>query len=225
MTLILTSLLGYYWLQFSAKPASETGLSDDAYVAIGYSTIALLAIFIAAAVLALIPIVLTRRTLKGSIPLGGTNSIVLSAACHVPNLEEKAGARSHNLDPDTTPTEHQMESATEENENEQITSDEPGRQQDPESGTFEMQRLLTFDAAEPDKKCSDKDKDEENSSHISSTARKYLLDASEKPLRWGAVETPPSNQQYTDQGDIIGHLSFGTRDHCVQEPVDGQWYA
>ena len=67
---------------------------------------------------------------------------------------------------------------------------------------------------------------EEDRAETAVDAESYLLEVSQNPLRWGAVETPASwKQQYTDQGDVAGHLSFGTREHDPQEPVHGQWYA
>jgi hypothetical protein len=97
-------MLGYYWVDLDALKnmsggvlpslsVAGSGLSDDAYVGIGYSTIALLAILVAALVLPAIPLLLAQRTIKGPMPLGGTNSRVISAACHVPVREEIPAAR------------------------------------------------------------------------------------------------------------------------------------
>lgn len=216
-------LPGYYWIEHNAGTSvAGTGLSDDAYVGIGYSTVALLAILVLALVLPVIPFALACRTVKGSMPLGGSNSLVISAACHVPVLEEMPAAGSEAT---TAEQEQQSESAVEnENENDQTTRNEPNPQQTPGSETVEMQRLLKLDGPGSSNNCSNED--EECSSETTPDIEKYLLDASQKPLRWGAVETPPLwNQQYTDQGDVVGHLSFGMREHRVQEPVDNQWYA
>lgn len=212
-------MLGYYWVRFDEKPNGRTGLSDDAYIGVGYSTITLFSIFVAAAFLAVIPLALAMRTLKSPMPLGASNSLVISAACHVPVLEEKPAAESQTGDSNSgiaTVEQQFAPVSTMEDEDNQATGDnnEPqGPHQNHGLETLEMQSLLTVD----DRVSSNigRIEDDVRSTGMLLDTARYLFDASQEPLRWGAVETPPSWNQ---------HLSFGTRDHNVQEPVDGQWY-
>lgn len=181
------------------KDGAGTGLSDDAYIGIGYSTIALLSIFVSAAVLALVPIVLTMVSFKSPMPIGASSSLVISAACHVPILEDKqTGSHYTNSDPPTAEPQFIPLSSAEDNNDQAASNSRPG------SETLEMQRLLTPDGRVSSSNCHTETLDTD----------RYFLDASQKPLRWGAVKTPGS----------CNHLSFGTRDHCVEEPVEGQSY-
>lgn len=223
--------LGYYWVELDTRPNAVisgvgTGLSDGAFVGIGYSSIALLAILVSAVVLAVIPFTLARRTIKGSMPLGGSNSLVISAACHVPVREEMSVAGSERRGSETTTAEQQSVSAVD-NENENYhagTCNRLGPRQSSGPGVFEMEQLLPPKGPVSSDNCTDEI--DENRTETAVDSGRYLLDVSQNPVRWGAVEIPLSwNQQYTDQGDAAGHLSFGTREHGVQEPVDGQWYA
>lgn len=199
------SLSGYYWLEGTVQDSSaKSGLSADAYIGIGYSTIALLSIFVAAAFLALIPLALTAMSFNSPMPLGASNSLVISAACHVPVLEDKQASVDSTAESQFVPV-----SSAEDNDDQSASKNGPEQapQEGPGSETLEMQRLLTQDGrASSSNGCNETltlDKD------------RYLLEASQKPLRWGAVTTPDSCNH---------HLSFGTRDHCVEEPVEGQLY-
>ena len=69
-----------------------------------------------------------------------------------------------------------------------------------------MQTLLTVDCRVSSN--ISRTEDDVSSSGIVLDSEEYLLDASQEPPRWGTVEVPPSWNQ---------HLSFGTRNHCVQE--------
>lgn len=45
-------------------------------------------------------------------------------------------------------------------------------------------------------------------------------------LRWGVVKMPPKwSSQYSDSYDQVGHISFGTTNDEVEEPVHDRWYA
>lgn len=142
-------------------------------------------------------------------PLGASNSLVISAACHVPVLEEKSTGEFQmpNPDSDTTTAEAQYApvSTVEDNDNHTACNDEPQSQGQPGSETLEMQSLLALGGHVPSN----------NRRTESLDIDRYLLEVSQEPLRWGAVET-------SVPGDH--HLSFGTRNHRVQKPVDGQWY-
>lgn len=197
------TLSGYYWLEGTVQDSSaKTGLSADAYIGIGYSTIALLSIFVAAAFLALIPLALTAMSFKSPMPLGASNSLVISAACHVPVLEDTQSSSNSTAESQFIP----VSSAEDNNDQAANNGPEQGPQENQVSETLEMQRLLTQDG-----RASTNGRTED----LTLDTDRYLLEASQKPLRWGAVKT---------LGSCNHHLSFGTRDHCVEEPVEGQLY-
>lgn len=62
------------------------GVSSDAAIAMGYSSLAVLITFVVGCIIVITPLFFRRRKLKNEMVLGGTNSLVLSAACHVPVL-------------------------------------------------------------------------------------------------------------------------------------------
>ncbi|RSL50194.1 hypothetical protein CEP54_012050 [Fusarium duplospermum] len=66
----------------------RTGLSDDAFVGIGWSAPALLVLLVAVTIMTVLPLVLTWPSIKSPMPLTGNSSLVLSAACHVPVPED-----------------------------------------------------------------------------------------------------------------------------------------
>ncbi|KAK8069262.1 hypothetical protein PG994_005878 [Apiospora phragmitis] len=63
---------------------SSFGVSESATVMTGVTSEALLATFIVSCVVVISPLLFRFRTLKSQMVIGGTNSLVLSAACHVP---------------------------------------------------------------------------------------------------------------------------------------------
>lgn len=226
-------MVGYYWIHtnildflniFVTPATTDTGLSNDAYVGVGYSTIALLVILIAAIILPAIPIILGKRTIKSPMPYGGTNSRVISAACHVPVPEDVlAIRRGHGSDTTPAATEKRLLAVR---ESEQATNDLADTQEEYGVGIFRLQRLRpSYAPLSGEDWANDGDK--------SSTVRaldveSFLLNVSQRPVRWGAVDTPRSwdQQHAADATGAVGHLSFGTREHHhVQEPVEGKLYA
>lgn len=61
------------------NPTSLTGVG---FIGIGYSSSAILACFLAFVFLACVPLVLGTRRLPGDMVIAGSNSLVISAACH-----------------------------------------------------------------------------------------------------------------------------------------------
>jgi hypothetical protein len=62
------------------------GVAWDATIAMGYSPLSLVVSFCVLLVFVVSPLIFRTRKLKNDMVVGGTNSLVLSAACHVPNM-------------------------------------------------------------------------------------------------------------------------------------------
>lgn len=60
----------------------KLGLSSDTFVGIGYSTTAILVTFLISLFLITVPIALSLKKYQGSMVVAGSNSMVISAACH-----------------------------------------------------------------------------------------------------------------------------------------------
>lgn len=118
-----------------------------------------------------IPLLLASRKSRGQIPNGGSNTLVIAAACHVPLVESPLVTDSACQDTGrSTETSYQMVSVTD--------VDQPRPSQlDGEAVTQTMQgdmRLLEYHTAQ----VSRRDKSHE-----------YLTKVSEGPVRWGEVKT------------------------------------
>ncbi|KAK7977089.1 hypothetical protein PG996_003158 [Apiospora saccharicola] len=57
--------------------------------------------------------------------------------------------------------------------------------------------------------------------------REYLISVSRQPVRWGVTSMPDglSEKLSVDKHESIKHLSFGSKDHDVQDPEAGALYA
>ncbi|KAH6984343.1 hypothetical protein BKA56DRAFT_630797 [Ilyonectria sp. MPI-CAGE-AT-0026] len=197
----------------------KTGLDDDAFVGIGWSAPALLALLAAVSMMAVIALILMSRHIKSPMPLAGNNSLVLSAACHVRILQNVGtfGSEGHTLGVGKY---HSV--STEEVDS--FIDDQDTTQRNSTSGSFEKVNLLPTESGEFDYTV-----DSSSDSCILKPQvldeEQYLLRVSQSPVRWGEVITKEcKNGQYTNVKEIIAHLSFGTRQHHVKEPVNGKLY-
>ncbi|KAK3315700.1 hypothetical protein B0H66DRAFT_559574 [Apodospora peruviana] len=67
---------------------SSIGLSDAGFIGLGYSPTAIIAAVVLFLVMCTAPIVIALRQLPGNIPVVGTNSLAISAACHASTLSK-----------------------------------------------------------------------------------------------------------------------------------------
>ena len=193
-------------------------MSTDAYVGIGYSTLTILILFITMIVLPIIPIFMGQRKFTTAMPLAGASSVVISAACHVPVLDEDVGSqnglqkslrvesRSVEDDEDSIYEMVSLRDAAEDHEPlVSINNHGAGNETEEASYGARSEEVPILDAQD------------------------YLREVARNPVRWGAVKVPPSwtgpSAHLNDENVAVGHLSFGTELHNVQEPVPGQLYA
>ncbi|KAF5013614.1 hypothetical protein FDECE_375 [Fusarium decemcellulare] len=208
-----TNLINRANLRLLNRLILRTGLSKDAFVGLGYSTLTLLVLLIATIILPIIPTLIAQRKVKTSVPLAGGSSMVMSAACHVPILDGSITSSSQKGDSQNAMQHQSMPMREADSICETYNGPEP----------IEMQELL----APTEVSGSDIQADTSYSEGVPvPDAKSYLVEVAQNPIRWGVVKTPASwNEQYTDASITVGHLSFGTERHNVQEPIPGQWYA
>jgi len=196
----LTSRPGYYAFPsyiLETNPLQGLGLSPDAYIGIGFSSLAILAVFTLACILILVPIALCIPRLKGDMVIGGSNSKVISAACHAIPVAAVAVAEPHG---------------------------EEGSRQQRRTGangddSIELDSLLMTVG-------SDGKGGDNNDDDAMEEDRLGLVRLSRGKVRWGVVRSPEAYDQMTMvEGEAVGHLSFGAREHDVQPPVSGKVYA
>ena len=75
------------------------GFTEDVWVAVEFSTTAILMVLVMAVVMVAVPVWIGRRRLRGCMVVGGSNSLVISAACHASTvgLSEPAGSPSNSM--------------------------------------------------------------------------------------------------------------------------------
>ncbi|RGP63933.1 hypothetical protein FSPOR_8260 [Fusarium sporotrichioides] len=193
------------------------GLSKDVYVGVGYSTLTILVLFITSVILPGIPTLLGQRKVKTSMPLAGASSVVMSAACHVPILEDNTGFRVRkktlrkeqlvvveDIEENVCPTTN----GSELNENQELL------------GSTDSSFSVLDDGF-----CTDLANLE---SYPTPDEEDYLREVTQNPVRWGVVRTPASwKEKHAKMGsssDTVQHLSFGTELYDVTDPIPGQWY-
>lgn len=214
-----------------------SGLSDDAFVGVGFSTSALLVVIVVGCVLAVVPLVLCSRRMKDAMVLGGCNSMVISAACHVvpvsgtrpPSpLSVREGGDGYAPVSLCEPTQEarppspcSIRDAGDGYDpvppSEPTQETPPSQEQEAEQGAIEMQNLLELTSTYRDVP-SDLGEAED--------VKDALIRISRGPVRWGVVRMPPAfYQQYAAVDEAVAHLGFGAAQHDVTEPIEGHWYA
>jgi hypothetical protein len=180
--LMLSYSLGYFEPPtVDLNLARQTGLSDDAFIGIGWSAPALLALLVAVSIMTILPLILTRPTIKNPMPLAVSSSLVLSAACHVPILEDLTMDASERPAPES---ESRYKSAL--GRVEGCSSDQEAAQRFSGSTLFEREHLLALPNAPLQIQ-------ERGSTDIAAHAQRpsdldierYLLNVSQSHLRWG----------------------------------------
>ncbi|KAI1426552.1 hypothetical protein F5Y12DRAFT_741485 [Xylaria sp. FL1777] len=80
---------------------NEFSVSDDSLIAIGYSPLFFLLLFIASFLFIICPpVLLGFSKMKGNMVAGGWNSLVISAACHVPGMEDTKDEKPYSNEAD-----------------------------------------------------------------------------------------------------------------------------
>lgn len=197
---------------------ATTGLSIDAFVGVGYSIVMVLALLVAAVVLPAIPLILASRQAKGTMPCGGSDSLILSAACHIPVLDNKPQPQPPQRFSETETCQEQTPAAV-------ITMTTLSNRSVPElqSVAFEMQQLLNPSEVRVGTNLPKKIDETLNSSAQNSAA--YLQQVSQEPICWGAINASAIEGAQDHDTETTGHLSFGTKNHDIQAPVVGYMYA
>ncbi|KAI2625580.1 hypothetical protein GGR54DRAFT_629151 [Hypoxylon sp. NC1633] len=231
---LFVSTGGYFGTDYFHQPTQpDTSLPLNTAVAVGYSGYSLLALLVVSCVLVLIPIALSLKKLP-SHNIIGSNSLALSAACHVSRLSCAFEAPADSLF-DALPTSPQCDLAA--------TPMSPEAYRDP---SFEMHHL-TIPSPTPtlhrasqqsltssERRLLDCDRGSEDGSGGGSEAEGKLRQQHNSPftklarsrIRWGVVRMPPEwHAEYDHEDGPVEHLGFGVEDDGVEPPVPGRWYA
>ncbi|OTA69970.1 hypothetical protein K449DRAFT_360814 [Hypoxylon sp. EC38] len=232
--------LGYFGTDgFITNTRNDPSLPPNTAVAVGYSSWSLLGLLIVSCILILVPIILSLKRLPSNMVHIGSNSLALSAACHVSPLSRAVKARSNPL---------LSESPTMSNSNLPLAPQclEPPRTlfegeaysyEGIGNNSIEMQYLtpisntttrqpsqlsLSSRRLLPDHDRCSEDSTDSGDDQQGSPYTKLVR----SKIRWGVVKMPPEwHAEYDNEAGPVGHLSFGVEEDDVQSPELGELYA
>ncbi|RYP61866.1 hypothetical protein DL771_009985 [Monosporascus sp. 5C6A] len=203
-----------YFASLSSGSADDPSLPPTTVTEVGYSVWSLFILMVTCLILICIPVVLSLKRLPIDIVNVGSNSLAISAACHVSPLSY-AVQKSPVLD---------------------IPSSSESDLFPARCVAMELRNWAGVDGYDDDRGGIHlhKTPDRVSSKHslISKTAGEedvyadegVFVKLSRSKLRWGVVKMPPS--WYEFDGEVqVEHLSFGVREDGVSSPVPGHWYA
>lgn len=199
---------GFFGPSESATTRSQFGVPQDGLVKIGFSPSAFLVLLVLCGALAPLPLLLGFKKLKGDMVAGGSNSLVVSAACHPfsRGALQQATTRASEQSPsspvaDTSASMIRRRAAVPDGD----VNVEQGR---PSTGGSEGYSLAPQDDTE---------------SYCSRDRLEKLVSG---PLRWGVMPVP----EHITWRDIsrgekeILHLGFIDEENCIGVPQNSQWY-
>lgn len=175
-------------------------VSQGSFISLGYSPSALLALFITSSIAFCLPVFLGFRKLKGDMVAGGSNSLVMSAACHVPYrsiMQQNPADTGNSLRGSSKHTRTLISAITKSivlNNNRHFAP------------YHHITAPLTTDEA--------------------NTSPELLRELAENKLRWGATFMSQDLVESTwiNDGQERLQLGFGGREHDIREPEDGHYY-
>lgn len=201
-------------------------------MAVGVSGSAFLALTILSTTLYLVPVLFSLRKVSGNMVSGGTNSLVLSAACHVP-VRAKAVKALLTETTDSTSTRNAARQPT-------VADADPvsGYQREPSvqdidiasEGSRPLENSLVIPETEPSATCKQQQETREDEMQLLSGGgtkdeeRALLEEIATSKIRWGAMAADPGILEGLETDELVLHLGFGTEDHNVQPPCEGQSY-
>lgn len=183
-------------------------------------------------ILYLFLILFSFRKVSGDMVSGGTNSLVLSAACHVPLLARRDKSRP------TGPTDSTSRRNAAEHPTGVSASPVSGSRREPlvqstdvdSEGSRPPENALVVAGPEPSATGGQRQEAEEDGVRLMSGAvtdeveMALLEEVATSKLRWGAMAGDPGILQGLETDEVVLHLGFGTEDHDVQPPCEGRLY-
>lgn len=196
----------------------------------GVSGSAILALFVLSSVLCISLALFSLRKMSGDMVCGGTNSMVMSAACHVPAITTRVKSPSSRTSEAASRSSVNLRSPS------PVVSSVLSYQQVPSmegvdivpDGVLSPYHFLG--KTEPSATLGKQQEAEEDelqllSGTVAEDEEKDLLEeVATSRIRWGAIPADPSVLDGLETDEVVLHLGFGTEDHNVQPPCDGHLY-
>ncbi|KAI2770771.1 hypothetical protein F4815DRAFT_496933 [Daldinia loculata] len=234
---LFISIGGYFSTDmFLSGIEADPSLPPNTAIALGYSGYSLLVMLVVSCFLILLPAILSIKKLPSNMVIIGSNSLALSAACHVSSLSHAVSSRATSSFADC-PAPSQVDAPPTLKSSrrsyapltDEIYTDEGNR-----SDSIEMQNLtpmLTTTSRHPLWKSVSKkpllERTEEDFSDAGDKQQNgQFTKLARSKIRWGVVEMPPEwHAEYDNADTTVGHLSFGVEEDDVTPPEPGRLYA
>lgn len=196
---------GYFTDLFPNENISDSSLPSDVTLAIGVSVWSIFILALAAFLLPCIPIFLSLLKLPADMTVVGSNSLAISAACHVSPLSHAASkepfmdTRSSKVGSKGIVTGHRYNTGQ---------THIPGYLNHPSSLTSPEEPLMS----------------KEIHNYESGVEDSIFSNLARSKLRWGEVQMPQSWYRFNSRTPVQ-HLSFGVQEDTVLPPAPGRWYS
>lgn len=206
---------------------------------VGVSGTALLILLVVSGTVCFLPLLFSLRKARGDMVARGTDTLVISAACHVQPVLARGTPRAHWTLGDRRLSSASAGPATD-------IGDAPGSSN--RISTFNSSAETDFTPDEPlsmaghlrtrtSKRTRQNigggimDDEEQLLSHEMNYREKasgpdfeFLEQVARSPVRWGAVQANWDLSEGLDTDERVMHLGFGTEEHDVKTPEAGQLY-
>ncbi|OTA98823.1 hypothetical protein M426DRAFT_101648 [Hypoxylon sp. CI-4A] len=230
---------GYFGTDlFVDQSMADPSLPANTAVAVGYSGWSLLGMLVTACVLILVPIILSWKRLPENMVNIGSNSLAISAACHVSPLSHAVvkdtkgfseSPSSFMFDLPATPRSPERSRPVLGGHHDSYAYESVG------NDNIEMGKLRTVSSMSsarlsPQMSSSSKQllpaRSSEDSVGIEEEQGGPFTKLARSKIRWGVVKMPPEwHDEYDGEASDVGHLSFGVKEDDVQPPEVGESYA
>lgn len=179
---------------------------------------------IASCALIILPTILAWKQLPDGIVHVGTNSLAISAACHVSPL---SGVRDNSSSRPFVLPWPRVEALSLSYESvgsgldDGIIADTPENQ---ETRLMQGAEGIEMESLIPETRLRTESLMEEDA-QVSETRDDRLIRVSESELRWGVVKMPPAFYDLFDSDVPYEHLGFGVQEDMVSPPIESKLYA
>ncbi|KAI1658111.1 hypothetical protein F4813DRAFT_54132 [Daldinia decipiens] len=234
---LFISIGGYFSTDaFLSGIEADPSLPPNTAIALGYSGYSLLVMLVVSCFLILLPAILSIKKLPSNMVIVGSNSLALSAACHVSSLSHAVCSRATSLFADfPAPSQVDLPPALKSSKRSYTPlTDDTYTDEGNRSDSIEMQNLtpmLTTTSRHPLWKSVSKkpllERSEEDFSDAGDEQQNsQFTKLARSKIRWGVVEMPPEwHAEYDNDDATVGHLSFGVEEDGVTPPEPGCLYA
>lgn len=219
----------------------DHSLPPSTAVAVGYSVFMLCVLMTVSLLIICVPLLLSSARIPAEMVNIGSNSLALSAACHVSSISYAVTgvgmAKGDQGQSSTTRTSDgggaggRSSSSSRSSSHKNSMEQPPPTYHDPkpddaggdaEDG-YELKRLPTPELCNALLRSRTVASDEVWFAAIS--GRPALGSVARRKIRWGVVRMPPEWYTQFDDETPVEHLSFGVKEDNVAPPIVGRWYA